>query len=299
MSPREEPDSVEWMRQRWLEQNEPKPEHFAAMATLLRTTILVTDEMDRVLKECQLSRTGYLILITLQTSREQTRPLGQLSKVLLVHPTTVTMAIDQLEKPGLVRRVPHPTDRRTVLARLTGRRRPGRGTGHQGAGRDRLRPRRCARRRRQPAYGRAATDTPVNRRPGPMTVSFAPHPGSERAAALCPWLCVLGCRDIGEPQHADGGLAHLDLADLAACRHREVLDDPNVTRDLVVGQLAVGELPDVGRCHRWCAGTQPYPCHDLFTESRVRHPDDLDVLHVPVGVQELLDLAWRTFSRPG
>jgi DNA-binding MarR family transcriptional regulator len=116
MSPREEPDSVEWMRQRWLEQNEPKPEHFAAMATLLRTTILVTDEMDRVLKECQLSRTGYLILITLQTSREQTRPLGQLSKV---HPTTVTMAIDQLEKPGLVRRVPHPTDRRTILARLT------------------------------------------------------------------------------------------------------------------------------------------------------------------------------------
>ena len=106
MSPREEPDPVEWMRQRWLDQNEPKPEHFVAMATLLRTTILVTDEMDRVLKECQLSRTGYLILITLQTSHEQTRPLGQLSKVLLVHPTTVTMAIDQLEKPGLVRRVP-------------------------------------------------------------------------------------------------------------------------------------------------------------------------------------------------
>ena len=119
MSSREEPDSVEWMRQRWLDQDEPKPEHFAAMATLLRTTILVTDEMDRVLKECQLSRTGYLILITLQTSGEQTRPLGQLSKVLLVHPTTVTMAIDQLEKPGLVCRVRHPTDRRTVLARLT------------------------------------------------------------------------------------------------------------------------------------------------------------------------------------
>ena len=36
MSSREEPDSVEWMRQRWLEQNEPKPEHFAAMAALRR-----------------------------------------------------------------------------------------------------------------------------------------------------------------------------------------------------------------------------------------------------------------------
>jgi DNA-binding MarR family transcriptional regulator len=119
MPSREQPDLVEWMRQRWLEHDEPKPEHFAAMAALLRTTILVTDEMDRALKECQLSRTGYLILITLQASREQTRPLGQLSKALLVHPTTVTMAIDQLEKPGLVRRLPHPTDRRTILARLT------------------------------------------------------------------------------------------------------------------------------------------------------------------------------------
>jgi DNA-binding MarR family transcriptional regulator len=47
------------------------------------------------------------------------RPLGQLSKRLLVHPTTVTMVIDQLENAGLVGRKPHPTDRRTVLAVLT------------------------------------------------------------------------------------------------------------------------------------------------------------------------------------
>jgi DNA-binding MarR family transcriptional regulator len=38
---------------------------------------------------------------------------------LLVHPTTVTVAIDQLEKGGLVIRVPHPSDRRTILAQLT------------------------------------------------------------------------------------------------------------------------------------------------------------------------------------
>ncbi len=112
----EQSDSVEWMRLQWREHKEPRPEQFAAMASLLRTTILVTDELDRVLKECQLSRTGYLILITLRISRGQSRPLGQLSKVLLVHPTTVTMAIDQMEKAGLVRRVPHPTDRRTILA---------------------------------------------------------------------------------------------------------------------------------------------------------------------------------------
>jgi len=37
----------------------------------------------------------------------------------MVHPTTVTVALDQLEKRGLVRRKPHPTDRRTPLAVLT------------------------------------------------------------------------------------------------------------------------------------------------------------------------------------
>jgi DNA-binding MarR family transcriptional regulator len=119
MRAREQADAVEWMRQRWVEHEAPRPAHFAAMASLLRTAIVMTEELDRVLKDCQLSRTGYLILITLQMSQDETRPLGQLSKALLVHPTTVTMAIDQLEKARLVRRVPHPSDRRTVLAVLT------------------------------------------------------------------------------------------------------------------------------------------------------------------------------------
>jgi DNA-binding MarR family transcriptional regulator len=114
-----EHDPVEWMRQRWLERDAPLPDHFAAMAALLRTSILLTEELDRILREHQLSRTGYLILITLQMSDLETRPLGQLSRALLVHPTTVTLAVDQLARGRLVRRVPHPSDRRTILAKLT------------------------------------------------------------------------------------------------------------------------------------------------------------------------------------
>jgi DNA-binding MarR family transcriptional regulator len=37
----------------------------------------------------------------------------------MVHPTTVTLVIDQLAGRDLVTRRPHPTDRRTVLAALT------------------------------------------------------------------------------------------------------------------------------------------------------------------------------------
>jgi DNA-binding MarR family transcriptional regulator len=112
-------DSVEWMRQRWIEHGAPRPAQFAAMASLLRTSVVMTNELDRVLKELQLTRTGYLVMITQQMSRDATRPLGQLSKALLVHPTTVTLVIDQLEKSKLVRRKPHPSDRRTILAQLT------------------------------------------------------------------------------------------------------------------------------------------------------------------------------------
>jgi len=72
-----------------------------------------------VLRAHDLTRTGYLLMTTLRLSREGTRPLGQLSRHLMVHPTTVTLALDQLEKRALLRRKPHPTDRRTILAMLT------------------------------------------------------------------------------------------------------------------------------------------------------------------------------------
>lgn len=116
---RPSPDSVEWMRTRWEEHGIPHPAQFAAMASLWRTALVVTDQVDRTLKDLGLTRTSYLVLITLQMSPDQARPLGQLSKLLLVHPTTVTTMVDGLEKTKVVARRPHPTDRRTVLAKLT------------------------------------------------------------------------------------------------------------------------------------------------------------------------------------
>ncbi len=37
----------------------------------------------------------------------------------MVHPTTITLAVDQLEQRQLVARSAHPTDRRTTVVRLT------------------------------------------------------------------------------------------------------------------------------------------------------------------------------------
>lgn len=112
-------DAVEWMRARWAEHGEPSPSHFAAMASVMRAAAVMSEAVEQRLKKLNLNRTGYLVLITLQMAPNNERPLGQLSRQLLVHPTTVTLLVDQLEKPKLVTRLAHPTDRRTVLARLT------------------------------------------------------------------------------------------------------------------------------------------------------------------------------------
>jgi DNA-binding MarR family transcriptional regulator len=92
---------------------------FAAMAALLRSHQMVVSALETELKGAELTLTSYLVLATLLMSRDETRPLGQLSKHLMVHPTSVTLVIDQLEKRGLVKRSPHPSDRRIVLAKLT------------------------------------------------------------------------------------------------------------------------------------------------------------------------------------
>lgn len=117
MSP--ESDAVEWTRHHWAEAQQPAPGHFAAMAALMRTHQVMVAELEKLLKPHDLSRTAFLLMATLLISRDHTRPLGQLSRQLMVHPTTVTLVIDQLEQRGMVGRRPHPTDRRTVLATLT------------------------------------------------------------------------------------------------------------------------------------------------------------------------------------
>ena len=112
-------DPVEWSREQWIAHHQPAPDQFTAMVAILRTHGAMTASIDATLRTHELTRTGYLLMTTLQLSRDGTRPLGQLSRHLMVHPTTVTLALDQREKRKLVRRNPHPTDRRTILAVLT------------------------------------------------------------------------------------------------------------------------------------------------------------------------------------
>src|SRR6266849_5234031 len=84
---------------------------------------------------------------------------------------------------------------------------------------------------------------------------------------------------------------HLDLADLAAHRHRERVDLAHVPGNLVVRELVAAELGDLllgdrpGRIAQHDAG------EDLLSETFVGNPDDLDVGDLRVRVEELLYLA--------
>lgn len=113
-------DSIDWARERWSDAGEPKPDHLAAMAAILRLSQLVGAALDRSLREHEMSRTGYLILASLRITRDRTLAMSQLGRRLILHPTTISLVVDQLQTRGLVERRPHPSDRRTVLAILTG-----------------------------------------------------------------------------------------------------------------------------------------------------------------------------------
>jgi DNA-binding MarR family transcriptional regulator len=116
--PGQDADPIEWVREHWEQQSLPGGDRFAAAASLLRLRQAVVAELDARLRPFELNRSMYLLLATLAMSGEGARRLGSLSRALLVHPTTVTLLVDQLERRGVVSRERDPRDRRASVATL-------------------------------------------------------------------------------------------------------------------------------------------------------------------------------------
>lgn len=91
----------------------------AAATSIMRAQQLVLREVDEALRPFGLTFARYESLVLLYFSRSQALPLGKMGDRLMVHPASVTNAIDRLERDGLVRRVRHGEDKRMVLAELT------------------------------------------------------------------------------------------------------------------------------------------------------------------------------------
>ena len=103
-----------WAREGWVD-----GPWFRAAFSIYRTAELIRQSNDDALRPLELTHVRHEALAVLFFSHEGEMPMGRLSERLVVHPTSVTSTVDTLQRLGYVRRVPHPTDRRTTLARIT------------------------------------------------------------------------------------------------------------------------------------------------------------------------------------
>jgi len=91
-----------------------------AATSVFRVQQILLARFDEALKPHQLTFARYEVLVLLTFSRTGELPLKVIGSRLMVHPTSVTNAIDRLVAAGYVARRPNPDDGRGVLAGITG-----------------------------------------------------------------------------------------------------------------------------------------------------------------------------------
>lgn len=103
----------------WQAQGVEHPDVMLAVASLERASKLMDANIEALLKPFHLTFSRFVVLSRLYWTKSGSMTLGEIATALVVHPTSVTSAVDRLERDDLVVRVPHPTDRRAMLARIT------------------------------------------------------------------------------------------------------------------------------------------------------------------------------------
>lgn len=87
--------------------------------SIMRVQQLLLADFDRVLKPFGITFARFEVLVLLSFSSTGQLALSKIGERLMVHPTSVTNAIDRLVDAGLVQRTVDAADRRRVLASLT------------------------------------------------------------------------------------------------------------------------------------------------------------------------------------
>lgn len=111
-------DPIAEARRHW-DERWPGGAPMAAATSIMRAQQIVLARVDDALKPLGLTFARYEALVLLSFSRTGALPLGKMGERLMIHPTSVTNIVDRLEAQHLVRRVGHPTDRRTTLCEIT------------------------------------------------------------------------------------------------------------------------------------------------------------------------------------
>ncbi|HEV2782082.1 MAG TPA: MarR family transcriptional regulator [Actinophytocola sp.] len=91
----------------------------AAVTSIMRVQQILQSAVDGALRPYGLTFARYEALVLLTFAKRGSLPMRVMGERLQLHPTSVTNIVDRLEADGLVKRIPHPTDRRTTLAEIT------------------------------------------------------------------------------------------------------------------------------------------------------------------------------------
>jgi DNA-binding MarR family transcriptional regulator len=113
-------DPIERAAETWEKRFGPASAMRAA-TSVFRVQQILLARFDEVLRPHELTFARYEVLVLLTFSRTGELPLKVIGSRLMVHPTSVTNAIDRLVAAGYVQRRPNPDDGRGVLAGITER----------------------------------------------------------------------------------------------------------------------------------------------------------------------------------
>ncbi|MCV2488793.1 MarR family transcriptional regulator [Geodermatophilus sp. YIM 151500] len=111
-------DPIERAGEHW-EQRFGPASAMRAATSVFRVQQILLARFDEALRPHELSFARYEVLVLLTFSRTGELPLKVIGSRLMVHPTSVTNAIDRLVAAGYVTRRPNPADGRGVLAMIT------------------------------------------------------------------------------------------------------------------------------------------------------------------------------------
>ena len=105
----------QWVRHGWGD----AADGMVMVTSLVRAQQLLMERIDAVLRPLELTFARYEVLRLLSFSGAGAMPMTRLGSLLQVHPTSVTSAVDRLERQGYVERQRQDDDRRVVLAAIT------------------------------------------------------------------------------------------------------------------------------------------------------------------------------------
>ncbi len=105
----------QWVRHGWAD----AADGMVMVTTLVRAQQLLLERIDAVLRPLELTFARYEVLRLISFSSAGSMPMTRLGSLLQVHPTSVTSAVDRLERQGFVERQRRDDDRRVVLAAIT------------------------------------------------------------------------------------------------------------------------------------------------------------------------------------